>query len=100
MLPKSFIRVVDNKEYHLPSTYQSKPKRRLQTDSDAVSRYMSTKYLFYESKITGSGIKVGVFDSGVADGICNNQRTINFSDEPETDLNGHGSFVSSVLRIT
>ena len=61
-------------------------------------KYFSVKYLFWQKGFTGRNITIGIFDSGVNNKHlnCNIIDYINFTDEGDSDLNGHGTFVSSV----
>jgi subtilisin family serine protease len=64
-----------------------------------VSKYLSTKYLFWKEGVNGKNIKLGIFDSGVNNTHlgCNVADVINYTDETNDDSEGHGTFISSVI---
>ena len=63
-----------------------------------LEKYLSVKYKIWSQNIKGSKTKIAIFDSGVNNNItnCNITKTENFSDEPEEDFSGHGTFITSV----
>jgi len=74
------------------------PKEEKET---TLEKYFSVKYLLWNKSFTGKNISIGIFDSGVNNKYlnCNIIDYINFTDEPDLDLNGHGTFISSVSNI-
>jgi subtilisin family serine protease len=63
-----------------------------------LEKYLSTKYLFWQEGFKGNNVKVGICDSGINNTHlnCNLEENINFTDEEDNDLDGHGTFLASV----
>ena len=58
---------------------------------------------YWEQNITGKGVKVAIFDTGIAEDFASTQNNIkeirNFTNENygANDFNGHGTFVTSII---
>jgi hypothetical protein len=63
-------------------------------------KYLSTKYLYWNKNYRGK-VRVGIFDSGVNKQYmnCNIVEVVNFTEESDEDLEGHGTYITSVLVI-
>jgi subtilisin family serine protease len=61
-----------------------------------IEKYFSVKYKFWKENIYGDGIKIGIVDSGVKGNFCNFKKIYNYSEGPEIDENGHGTYIASV----
>lgn len=112
-IDNSFISIQANKEYNIVEHVLDDEKMRVLNDKflsdealknitkqeSILNKYLSTKYLYWDKGIEGNGVKVGIFDSGINNEYlnCNLSQLYNFSDETNEDLNGHGTYISSVL---
>jgi len=63
-----------------------------------LEKNLSVKYKYWKNGIKGEKIKVAILDSGISKNYthCNISDFVNFTDESDEDLNGHGTFITSV----
>ena len=95
------LRILENSIYSYDDKFLSKNIYNYTYHNDIYSKFISTKYLFWDSFFTGNNTKIGIFDSGINNHHlnCNIIENINYTDEIDEDLEGHGTFIASVSFI-
>eukprot|EP01080_Neovahlkampfia_damariscottae_P002297 gene2297-2470_t len=78
---------------------ESDYKRRILMNQDVTDKLQAKK--LWDRGITGKGIKIGVFDTGLNknnDAFNNIEEVINFTNEKDSNDNlGHGTFVTGII---
>lgn len=67
-----------------------------------LDKYLSVKYKYWGDGVKGKNVKIAILDSGIAASYknytkCDIKDVVNFTDERDEDVNGHGTFISSVF---
>ena len=71
--------------------------------NNLIQNYLSTRYLYWNKGIRGQGVKIGIFDSGIANSYinCNIKKNYDFTNDvnstKDSDPQGHGTYIASII---
>ena len=71
--------------------------------NNLIQNYLSTRYLYWNKGIRGQGVKIGIFDSGIANSYinCNIKKNYDFTNDvnstKDSDPQGHGTYIASLI---